>query len=117
MSDSVSDLRRDYKPRLLAYLANPDEKGLNSAYELGRQSIDRDIGLLDLVRVHNELAVEVMSTARTVDEAQLLARAAADFVFEALSSFEMTQRGFMAGDGLARRSPNRGESATRTESR
>ena len=102
MNDPVVDLRRDYTPRFLSYLTHLDESGLNSAYELGRQSIDRNIGLLDLVRVHNEVYLEVVSTARSLEEAQGLARAASAFLFEALASFEMTQRGFMAGDGLTR---------------
>jgi hypothetical protein len=52
------------------------------------------------VRVHNEVYVEVVSDARTLAEAQDLARAASAFLLEALAPFEMTQRGFMAGDGL-----------------
>jgi hypothetical protein len=105
VADPVADLRRDYTPRFLAFLTRRDESGLHSAYELGRQSIERDIGLLDLVRVHNEVYVEVASTARSLEEAQALARDASAFLLEALASFEMTQRGFMTGNGLARRSP------------
>lgn len=105
MSDPITDLRRDYKPRLLAYLTRQDERGLNSAYELGRQAIDQHIGLLDLVTVHSEIYLDVASSARTLDEAHGLARAASGFLLEALAAFEMTQRGFMTGDGLAGRSP------------
>lgn len=105
VADPIADLRRDYKPRFLAYLTRLDESGLHAAYELGRQAIERDIGLLDLVRVHNEVYVEVASTARSLAEAQELARDASAFLVEALASFEMTQRGFMAGNGLSRRSP------------
>jgi hypothetical protein len=108
VNDPVADLRRDYTPRFLSYLTRLDEAGLNAAYELGRQSIDRNIGLLDLVRVHNEVYLDVVPTARSLAEAQALARAASAFLLEALASFEMTQRGFMAGDGLTRRSPGRG---------
>jgi hypothetical protein len=105
MNDPVADLRRDYTPRFLAYLTRMDEAGLNAAYELGRQSIDRNIGLLDLVRVHNEVYADVVASARSLEEAQGLARAASAFLLEALASFEMTQRGFMAGDGLGRPLP------------
>ena len=100
MPDPVDDLRRDYRPRFLAYLTRRDEDGLTAAYDLGRRSIRADIGLLDLVRVHHEVYVEVVATARDVDEARELAAAAAAFLLEALAPFEMTQRGFMAGGGL-----------------
>lgn len=95
MSEQLDRLRRDYAPPFLAHLAREDEAGLRSAYELGRLAMRLGVGLLDLVRVHNELLLEVMHTARTPEEAEDIARAAAGFLVEALSSFEMTQRGFM----------------------
>ena len=101
-TDAVADLRRDYRPRFLAWLTRQDEKGLAAAYDLGRRSLQRGTGLLDLVRVHNDVYGEVVSTARDIDEAQVLARDASTFLLEALAPFEMTQRGFMAGDGLGR---------------
>jgi len=53
------------------------------------------VGLLDLVRLHDEITLDVLRTARTPEEAVEIARAAAAFLVEALASFEMTQRGFM----------------------
>lgn len=70
--------------------------GLRSAYELGRVAMGCSVGLLDLVRIHNEVFLEAIATARTPESAQDVARAASTFLVEALSSFEMTQRGFMA---------------------
>ena len=102
VEDPLDDLRRDYRPRFLSYLTYLDENGLTAAYDLGRRAMQRGIGLLDLVRVHDEVYVEVVASARDVVEAEGLARAASAFLLEALSSFEMTQRGFMAGDGLDR---------------
>jgi hypothetical protein len=101
MGDPLEDLRRDYLPRFLAYLTRADEKGLAAAYELGRQSMHRGVGLLDVVRVHNEVYLDNVAEVRSVEEAQRLAGAASAFLFEALASFEMTQRAFMATRGLA----------------
>ena len=101
-TDPVSVLRRDYRPRLLAYLTHEDEAGRRSAYELGRQAMSQDVGLLGLVRVHNEVFLDVIATARTPGAAEEIARAASSFLFEALASFEMTQRAFLdrgAADG------------------
>jgi hypothetical protein len=75
LGDDVELLRRDYRPRLLAYLTNQDEGGRRSAYELGRQALTHGVGLLVLVRVHNEVFLEVIATARTADAAEQVARA------------------------------------------
>jgi hypothetical protein len=88
-------LRQDYTPPFLAYLANQDEAGLRKAYELGRHAMRHSVGLLDLVRIHNEVFLDVVATTKTPKSAQDVARAASAFLVEALASFEMTQRGFM----------------------
>jgi hypothetical protein len=95
VADEVSRLRRDYVPLLLRYLANEDEAGLHAAYELGREAMRRSIGLLEVVRVHNDTYLEVMGTVRGVDEANKVARAASTFLLELIAAFEMAQRGFM----------------------
>lgn len=95
MGDDLVRLRRDYAPLLLKYLARQDEAGLRSAYELGREAMSRSVGLLEVVRVHNETYLEVMSTVREVHEAQEVARAASAFLLELIAAFEMAQRGFM----------------------
>ena len=95
---AVEVFRRNYTPPFLAYLAREDEAGLREAYELGREAMSRGVGILGLVDVHNRVFLDVLSTARTVEEAQDLAQAASAFLVEALSSFEMTQRGFMDGE-------------------
>jgi len=100
VTDPVADLRRDYRPPFLSYLTNLNERGLSAAYDLGRRTMLRRLSLLELVRVHNEVYAEVVADARTVADAQDLARAASAFLLEALAPFEMTQRGFMAGGGL-----------------
>jgi hypothetical protein len=94
-TDSTSALRRDYTPPFLAYLAHENEAGLRCAYELGRQAMSQSVGILGLVRVHNEVFLDVMGTARTPEAAEGIARAASAFLFEALAPFEMTQRRFI----------------------
>jgi hypothetical protein len=103
VDDPAGDLRRDYRPRFLSYLTHLDEAGLTAAYDLGRRALQQGLGLLDVVRAHNDVYVEVVATARDLEEARGLARSAASFLTEALAPFEMTQRGFMAGDAIGRR--------------
>jgi hypothetical protein len=104
MNEELSRLRQNYAPSLLAYLAREDEAGLRSAYELGREAMHNSVGLLELVRIHSEIYLDVMHTAKDVETALGIARAASAFLMELLAAFEMTQRGFM--DVGLRRGPS-----------
>jgi hypothetical protein len=95
MSEAVSRLRRDYMPPFLSYLTRRDEEGLRAAYELGRNAMLSKISILHLVQVHHAVLVDVLVTAKTTEELEDIGRAAAEFLVDALSSFEMTQRGFI----------------------
>jgi hypothetical protein len=95
MADALTRFRLDYAPLLLRYLAQQDESGLKSAYELGRGAMRESVSLLEVVRVHNEMFLGVLATVRDTDEAQKVARAASVLLIDLIASFEMSQRGFM----------------------
>jgi Phosphoserine phosphatase RsbU, N-terminal domain len=95
MADALGRFRRDYSPLMLRYLAQRDEAGLQAAYELGREAMRDSVGLLEVVRVHNELFLDVLSTARDAHEGHDLARASASLLIDLIASFEMSQRAFM----------------------
>ena len=95
VTDSLARFRLDYAPLLLRYLTERDENGLQAAYELGREAMRASVGLLDVVRVHTDLSLEVLATARDVDEAHDLARAASTLLIDLVAAFEVAQLGFM----------------------
>ena len=95
VTDPLGRFRRDYAPLMLRYLAQRDEEGLQAAYELGRAALREQVGLLDVVRVHNELLLEVLSTARDVGEAQEITRSSTTLLIDLVASYDMSQRGFM----------------------
>jgi hypothetical protein len=97
--DQLQRLHQDYAAAFLGYLAQRDEKGLRTAYELGRNAVSEPSGLLDLVHVHHEVLVDVLRTARTPEEVQDIGTAAAAFLIDALTSFQMTQRGYLEKAG------------------
>ena len=99
-SPDEQSFERDYTPPFLAYLNRPTETGLHAAYQLGRRAMHAELGILTVVRVHHEVLMRVLATARDVRDAEELSRRAAAFLLEALASFEMTQRGFMSGEVL-----------------
>ena len=93
--NQLQRLHQDYAAAFLGYLARRDEKGLQAAYELGRNAVSEPIGLLNLVHVHHEVLVDVLHTARTPEEVQDIGDAAAAFLIDALTSFQMSQRGYL----------------------
>jgi len=95
MPDALARFRLDYAPLMLRYLAQRDETGLQAAYELGRRAMRDSLGLLDVVRVHNDLLLDVLATARDAGEGRELAEAAGTLLIDLVAAFEMAQRGFM----------------------
>ena len=94
MSDPRVRFRLDYTPLMLRYLSQRDETSLGLAYELGRDAMGDSIGLLDVVRIHHEIFLDVLATARDTDEAQSIARGASALVMDLIASFEMSHRAF-----------------------
>ena len=81
-----------------------DESGLQAAYQLGRRAMQDSVSLLDVVRVHNDLFLKVLTTVRDLDEVTDLTETASSLLIDLVASFEVAQRGFM---DLRRESPPR----------
>jgi Phosphoserine phosphatase RsbU, N-terminal domain len=92
--DVGESFRRNYKPALLAYLARHGEPELRRGYELGRDAIASGLGLLEIVRLHHAVLVEVLrlSDADDAGDVERVAEGASGFLVEVLATFEMTQR-------------------------
>ena len=94
MSD-VGDLTRDYRAAFQRYLPHRSEAALTLGYQLGRQAIVRGVSLLDLVHVHHLVLAEVLEESREEDRRAVMS-AAAEFLLEVLSTFDMAQRSLSA---------------------
>lgn len=98
-TSSMTDLgalRRDYRVALLRYLPRGDEAASTAGYEIGRRAVTGGMGLLELVRIHQELVAEVLEASRPEQRLDLW-RSAAEFLLEVLGPFDMTQRGLLDG--------------------
>jgi hypothetical protein len=85
-----------YRAALLDYLSGNGESGLACAYELGREGVEAGSGLLQIVQVHHE-AVNAILEARPSADGRLPAiYASQEFLMEALSTFDMAARGYLA---------------------
>lgn len=89
---ALTRFRRDYAPLMLRYLTEQDEEGLRAAYELGRSAVQEQVGLLDVVRVHNELLLDVVATARDVAEAHEVTRSSTTLLIDLVAAYDMSQR-------------------------
>jgi signal transduction histidine kinase len=94
MDDSVAKFSRNYREVLRRYLVQPEEAVLNHAYELGRQAIGRGLGVLNVVRVHQEAVTWCLKSLDRPDRSNQPVKLAEVFLLESLSPFEATHRGF-----------------------
>ena len=91
MTDPLQRLARDYRVAFLRYLPRGEEEPLHKGYELGRDAVEHGISILELARVHHEVLSEVLPNCDPADLARINT-AASEFLLEALSTYDMTQR-------------------------
>ena len=94
MTAVTARFRAAYGRALRAFLDDGTETSLRAAYELGRDAVTHELGLLDLVQTHHEILFAALETSPRRDDSLRMTRAGADFLLEALSAFEMVRRGF-----------------------
>jgi Phosphoserine phosphatase RsbU, N-terminal domain len=95
-SSDLNALRRNYRAALLRYLPRREEDPLHVGYELGRRAVEQRLSMLELVRLHHDVLLEILQTTRSEDLPQV-AMAASEFLLEALATYDMTQRSSLEG--------------------
>jgi GAF domain-containing protein len=98
----MSRLRAHYLAALRSYLADPGEETLRAAYELGRETVARERGLLDLSMAHEDALAATLEAEPGSAGAAPVVRAAGEFFLECISAFEMVQRGVRDAHEAAR---------------
>ncbi len=81
-----------YRLALAAYVARGGEEELQEGYELGRRALESGLGVLDLVRLHEEALTKPGSPQGPNGSRE--AKAIGLFLMEALGPFEVAHRGF-----------------------
>lgn len=89
MSELEETLARDYSVALEAYLAAPEEAGLERAYELGRRALADGLGVLEMATVHSRALPATLTTATEENDRLKRLEAVERFFVEASSPFEM----------------------------
>lgn len=105
---TVDDLARDYRAAFLHYLPRREEAALHRGFQLGRSAVADGLSILDVVRVHHDVLLEVLSGTPTAEVADL-ATAGSEFLLEVLATSEMTQRGYLESQRGSAGDPPAGE--------
>jgi GAF domain-containing protein len=87
-----AEFRDRYGAALRSALGNAGEDSLSVAYELGRTAVRRDLSMLELAAIHNELLAAELRSSADVAAAERTMHAAGDFFLESISAYEMLQR-------------------------
>lgn len=90
-------LTRDYRAACLRFLPRHEEAALTAGYELGRAAVASGVSLLELVRIHHDILLDVLKDTRP-DDVVAVAKAASTFQLEVLAPYDMTQRAFLEQD-------------------
>src|SRR5438046_3224365 len=109
MKKSLARFRKDYESAFADYLRSPGEQPLATAYELGRRAVADEVSLLEMSEVHHQTLVGALNRNEGRVPVGDLARQAAAFFSEALSTHEILQRGYVEAQRtaqLARRHAN-----------
>jgi signal transduction histidine kinase len=95
MNNHLKKLEGRYAATLRKFVENEQEAILEQAYELGRTAMANGLGVLEMARVHQKsLGILFQSFPATKGGGQYL-KAADAFLWESLSPFEATHRGFL----------------------
>lgn len=83
------------------YLLGSGEAALQIAYQLGRRAMEEDLNVVDLADIHHTAVARVLDAGADREELQRMTKAAAAFLSESLSAYEMVQRGFREAQEVA----------------
>ena len=89
-----TDLGSMYAAALQDYLRQRDESCLHRAYELGRRAVREGKSILEMIEVHQKAFLQFVSISASSAESARVVEAAAVFLRESMSPYEMTNRAF-----------------------
>ena len=92
--DAAQTLEEHYRAALARAVAGADEAMLECAYELGRTALGINLGIIDLAHIHHEALTQALQARGGPCASDGSLDAAAQFLMESLSPFEMSHRGF-----------------------
>ena len=90
-----------YAAAFAAHLGEGGESGLGAAYQLGREAVSAQVSVLDFADAHHRALTVALASAPAGRQGEIV-RAAAEFLRESLSTFEIAARGYHEVQEIAR---------------
>ena len=94
-------LAERYAKAFASHLAEGGESGLGEAYQLGREAVAAQYSVLDFADAHHRALTVALASAPAGRQGEIV-RAAAGFLRESLSTFEIAARGYHEVQEIAR---------------
>lgn len=92
MNNARTLLRENYQSAFEDYLAGMGEEALHRAYELGRDTLAGETGIVDSVLLHHDVLKATLDTCNGPEQIEEITNAAGIFLAEFLAPFEMSHR-------------------------
>ena len=99
---SPEGLRDRYEEAFREWLAKRDERELGMAYALGREAVSAHLSVMELAEAHHRATREALHDVESPEARAAVLDAAAAFLREALSTFEIAHRGYREMQQVAR---------------
>jgi PAS domain S-box-containing protein len=100
MKNKIDKFKEIYKSSLHECLMGAGEIALQHGYELGRQAVCDGVGVIDIISVHREIMLSLISKATSINECIYIEKVSQDLFTECLAPFELTHRGFIEVESL-----------------
>jgi hypothetical protein len=94
-------LAERYATAFAAHLGEGGESGLGAAYALGREAVAAQYSVLDFADAHHQALTVALASSSPASHGEIV-RAAAEFLRESLSTFEIAARGYHEVQEIAR---------------
>jgi len=92
VNPELRELADEYARALENYLVGRGEAALQDAYELGRKTLAKGLGMLDVATIQQHALLKCLVRARTTKEGTRILRMAHKLFVESLLPFEMSHR-------------------------
>ena len=100
-SPQAGGLADRYAAAFAAHLDEGGESGLGAAYALGREAVAEQYSVLDFADAHHRALMAALTAAPVGRQGEVV-QAAAEFIRESLSAFEIAARGYHEVQEIAR---------------
>ncbi len=94
MKAALNKLETKYRDTLEQCLGGAGEAALECAYEVGHQAVQDGLGVMNVLSVHMELQLDLLSKASSKEECVKVVKLTHALLTECLVPFEFTHRGF-----------------------